>query len=121
MVLGGIALLIFGLNYLKGLDLLAGRNTYVALYNDVSGISDATPVLFHGYQVGKVVSSDMLFSLSVDLALSAGPVADGRTVQPGRPGRAGSAAASRSRKRVPDIRDTGPRDNCVGGDHQRGR
>lgn len=60
MVLGGIALLIFGLNYLKGLDLLAGRNTYVAVYNDISGVSDATPVLFHGYQVGQVVRSDML-------------------------------------------------------------
>lgn len=70
MVLGGIALLIFGLNYLKGLDLLSGRNTYVAVYNDVSGISDATPVLFHGYQVGKVVSSNMLSDGSGRIAVT---------------------------------------------------
>lgn len=60
MALGGIALLIFGLNYLKGLDLLAGRNTYVAVYYDISGVNDATPVLFHGYHVGQVVSSEMM-------------------------------------------------------------
>ena len=60
MALGGIALLIFGLNYLKGLDLLAGRNTYVAVYDDISGVNDATPVLFHGYHVGQVVSSEMM-------------------------------------------------------------
>lgn len=60
MALGGIALLIFGLNYLKGLDLLSGRNTYVALYHDISGVNDATPVLFHGYHVGQVVGSEMM-------------------------------------------------------------
>ncbi|MBS1568131.1 MAG: MCE family protein [Bacteroidetes bacterium] len=60
MALGGIALLIFGLNYLKGLDLLAGRNTYVAVYHDIAGVNDATPVLFHGLHVGQVVSSEMM-------------------------------------------------------------
>jgi phospholipid/cholesterol/gamma-HCH transport system substrate-binding protein len=60
IVLGGIALLIFGLNYLKGMDLLAGRNTYVAVYQDISGVNDATPVLYHGFHVGQVVRAEML-------------------------------------------------------------
>lgn len=70
MALGGIALLIFGLNYLKGLDLLAGRNTYVAVYNDISGVNDATPVLFHGFHVGQVVGSEMLADGSGRIAVT---------------------------------------------------
>ena len=60
MAIGGIVLLIFGLNFLKGLDLLKGRNVYHAVYTDVSGINDATPVLFNGYKVGQVISTEML-------------------------------------------------------------
>ncbi len=60
MALGGIALLIFGINYLKGLDLLSGRNIYVAVYHDISGVNDATPVLFHGLHVGQVVGSELM-------------------------------------------------------------
>lgn len=56
----GIALLIFGLNYLKGIDLFSRGSTYYAVYNDVSGINDATPVLYHGYKVGQVVGTQML-------------------------------------------------------------
>lgn len=60
MVLGGIVLLIFGVNYLKGLDLLKRSNIYHAVYMDVSGINDATPVLYHGYKVGQVVGTDLM-------------------------------------------------------------
>lgn len=60
MVLGGIVLLVFGINYLKGMDLLQRRNIYHAVYNDVSGINDATPVLFHGYKVGQVVRTELM-------------------------------------------------------------
>jgi len=60
MVIAGIALLIFGLNYLKGKDLLKRGHIYYAVYPDISGINDATPVLFHGYKVGQVLGSEML-------------------------------------------------------------
>lgn len=60
LVLGGIVLLIFGINYLKGLDLLQRRNIYHAVYVDVAGINDATPVLFHGFKVGQVVGTEMI-------------------------------------------------------------
>ena len=36
------------------------NNIYHAVYGDVSGINDATPVLYHGYKVGQVVGTDML-------------------------------------------------------------
>lgn len=60
IVIAGIALLIFGLNYLKGMDLLRRGHTYFAVYDDVSGINDATAVLFNGYKVGQVVGTNML-------------------------------------------------------------
>lgn len=60
VVIGGVVLLIFGLNYLKGLDIFQRNNIYHAVYGDVSGINDATPVLFHGYKVGQVVGTAML-------------------------------------------------------------
>ncbi|MBS1945425.1 MAG: hypothetical protein JST98_09585 [Bacteroidetes bacterium] len=70
MVIAGIALLIFGLNYLKGKDLLKRGHIYYAVYPDISGINDATPVLFHGYKVGQVLGSEMLGDGSGRIALT---------------------------------------------------
>ena len=52
LVLAGVALLIFGVNFLKGLDLFQKRNVYHAVYNDVSGITGASSVYYYGYKVG---------------------------------------------------------------------
>lgn len=60
MMLGGIALLVFGINYLKGLDLFQKRTLYHAVYRDVSGITPSTPLFFHGYKVGQVVRTRLL-------------------------------------------------------------
>lgn len=60
IVIAGIALLIFGLNFLKGMDLLRRGHTYYGVYVDVSGINDATAVLYNGYKVGQVVGTKML-------------------------------------------------------------
>lgn len=70
MVISGIALLIFGLNYLKGKDLFQSGDMDHAVYTDVSGINDATPVLFHGFKVGQVIGSDMLADGSGRIAVS---------------------------------------------------
>ena len=70
LVITGIALLIFGLNYLKGKDIFQSGDLYHAVYADVSGINDATPVLFHGYKVGQVIGSDMLDDGSGRIAVS---------------------------------------------------
>ncbi len=59
LVVGGIALLIFGVNFLKGLDLFQKRNVYHVVYNNVSGITGASPVYFHGYKVGQVISTQL--------------------------------------------------------------
>lgn len=70
IVITGIALLIFGLNYLKGMDLLRRGHTYYAVYDDVSGINDATAVLFNGYKVGQVVGTNMLSDGSGRIAVA---------------------------------------------------
>ncbi len=60
MVLAGIGLLIFGINYLKGLDLFQKRNVFHAIYNDISGINESTPVYYNGFRVGQVIESELL-------------------------------------------------------------
>lgn len=70
MVIGGIVLLYFGINYLKGLNVLQGRNLYYAVYGDVSGINDASPVLYNGMKVGQVIGTEMLPDGSGRIAVS---------------------------------------------------
>lgn len=60
LVLAAVGLLIFGFNYLKGLDLFQKRNIYHVVYSDVSGISGASPVYYNGYKVGQVISTDLV-------------------------------------------------------------
>lgn len=60
MVIAGALLLVFGVNYLKGLDLLQRRNVYHAVYTDISGIAETSPLLLNGYKVGSVVATDLL-------------------------------------------------------------
>jgi phospholipid/cholesterol/gamma-HCH transport system substrate-binding protein len=60
LALAGIVLLVFGINYLKGLDLLEKRNTFHVRYADVSGISSASPVYYNGLKVGQVIGTSLL-------------------------------------------------------------
>lgn len=48
------AILIWGLMYLKGLELLKTSRTYYAQYDDVNGLVAANPVVIKGLQVGQV-------------------------------------------------------------------
>ncbi|HPF90203.1 MAG TPA: MlaD family protein [Flavobacteriales bacterium] len=60
LVLGGVGLLIFGVNYLKGLDLFQKRNVYHAVYNNVAGITSASPVYYNGFKVGQVINAALM-------------------------------------------------------------
>ena len=70
LVLSGIALTIFGVNYLKGLDLLQRRQIYHVVYNDVTGITGASPVYYHGLKVGQVIETRMVPDGSGHIAIS---------------------------------------------------
>lgn len=60
MMIGALVLLYYGINYLKGLNVLQGRNVFYAKYADVSGINDASPVLYHGMKVGQVIGTELV-------------------------------------------------------------
>ncbi|MBK9289967.1 MAG: MCE family protein [Flavobacteriales bacterium] len=60
MMIGALVLLYYGINYLKGLNVLQGRNVFYAKYNDVSGITGSSPLFFHGFKVGQVVGTQLM-------------------------------------------------------------
>ena len=53
-VLAGLALLYWGINYLKGINLLTPTNYYFTELENVDGLLEAAPVTVNGFQVGQV-------------------------------------------------------------------
>lgn len=53
-VIVAILILIFGIDYLKGINLFKPANFYVAEYDNVDGLSMSAPVMIQGYKVGQV-------------------------------------------------------------------
>jgi phospholipid/cholesterol/gamma-HCH transport system substrate-binding protein len=51
---GSIALLYWGINFLKGLDIFSTNRVFYAEYDDVSGLQVAAPINVSGYKVGQV-------------------------------------------------------------------
>jgi phospholipid/cholesterol/gamma-HCH transport system substrate-binding protein len=49
-----LALLYFGVNFLKGTNILKKQNTYVVLFDDVAGLYPSSPVYVNGFQIGLV-------------------------------------------------------------------
>ena len=49
-----IAVLIWGLNFLKGKDIFGRQNTYYAVYNDIGGLLPTSYVFINGMKVGQV-------------------------------------------------------------------
>lgn len=49
-----LVVLYFGLNFLKGLSLFSSSNTYCLAFEDVSGMSNSSPVYANGFKVGVV-------------------------------------------------------------------
>ncbi|MFN3876637.1 MAG: MlaD family protein, partial [Flavobacteriales bacterium] len=70
VAIAGILLLIFGLNYLTGIDLLTRRNVYHAVYPDISGVTSASPVFLNGLKVGQVVGTGLMPDGSGRVAVS---------------------------------------------------
>lgn len=53
-----IAVLYWGINFIKGTDLVRGTHTYYALYDQVSGLQTSAPIVVQGFQVGVIKSMD---------------------------------------------------------------
>ncbi|MDE5783811.1 MAG: MlaD family protein [Prevotella sp.] len=54
VAIAGIAILFFGMQFLKGLTMFSSDNNYYARFDDVSGLSVSSPVYANGYKVGVV-------------------------------------------------------------------
>jgi phospholipid/cholesterol/gamma-HCH transport system substrate-binding protein len=50
-----LAVVIFGLKFLKGQNVFSSKQTFYVDYTDVDKLNVGTPVLIHGFQVGTVV------------------------------------------------------------------
>ncbi len=49
-----IALLVWGINFLKGKDIFSSRDQYYAVYNNIGGLESSGPVFLNGYKIGMV-------------------------------------------------------------------
>lgn len=67
VAIAGIAVLFFGLQFLKGLSLISNENTYYVAFDDISGLSASSPVYAAGYKVGVV--KDIAYSYGKDKAI----------------------------------------------------
>ncbi len=54
LVIAGIALFIFGYSYLKSNDIFVSDRTFYAVYDDVEGVVNGTPVTVNGFPVGSI-------------------------------------------------------------------
>jgi len=54
IVLSTIALVIWGINYLKGRNVLKRSDVYYAVYNDVAGLKMSGSVILSGFKVGMI-------------------------------------------------------------------
>lgn len=62
-----LALLYWGINFLKGEDIFSNERVYLAVYNDVGGLQKANPVRINGLIVGQV--RNMLFTDNGDASI----------------------------------------------------
>jgi len=82
--LSAILVLFFGLNYLKGLNILEKSRTFYSIYENISGLKVGSPVFLNGYQVGMVSDINLLdnklkkllvsFKLSKDFEIPANTI-----------------------------------------------
>ena len=54
MAVAAIFILYFGMNFLKGTDILSSMNYYYATYENIGGLVSSSPVYVKGFKVGKV-------------------------------------------------------------------
>lgn len=59
MFLAAIAMLYFGINFLKGVNIFRPTNSYIVAFEDVTGLTTATRVSMKGLQIGQVHSIEM--------------------------------------------------------------
>jgi len=60
LVIACLTILIWGINYLKGIDLLKQSSNYYVIYERIDGLLKSSTVTINGYQVGQVTEVGFL-------------------------------------------------------------
>ena len=56
--IAALAMLIFGINYLKGINMFQSANYYYVEYTNINGLANSSPVFANGFKVGTVRNID---------------------------------------------------------------
>ncbi|RKE04721.1 MlaD family protein [Marinifilum flexuosum] len=73
VVIGAIAILIWGINFLKGFNMLSSEQSFCAKYERVDGLKKSSPVTLRGYKIGQIKSiqfSSKADNLIVEFSIS---------------------------------------------------
>ena len=54
LTITALGMLVFGINYLKGINLFKSTNHFYVAFDDVAGVALSSPVFANGYQIGLV-------------------------------------------------------------------
>ena len=62
--------LVFGVNYLKGINILNNDRNFYAVYENIGGLQVGSPVMVNGYKVGMVSDIDLLIEQNQNLLIT---------------------------------------------------
>ena len=65
-----IIALVFGVNYLKGINILNDNRDFYAVYENIGGLQVGSPVMVNGYKVGMVSNIDLLTEQNQNLLIT---------------------------------------------------
>ena len=72
VAVAGVLVLYFGLQFLKGMTLFSTDNRYFVKFQDVSGLSIASPIYANGYRVGVVEDIDFKYDNTGEIIATIG-------------------------------------------------
>ena len=69
-VISSIIALVFGVNYLKGINIINDNSKFYAVYENIGGLQVGSPVMVNGYKVGMVSDIDLLIEKNQKLLVT---------------------------------------------------
>lgn len=76
VVLSGMVILYFGMNFLKGKNLFSDDHLYYITFDDISGLAPSAPIYANGFKIGRV--TDLNYDYSGEKAITAAIEVDRR-------------------------------------------
>lgn len=70
VAIAAIAILFFGMNFLKGISLFSEKNVYYARFSNINGLTANNPIFANGYQVGLVKDIQFDYSGQGDIVVA---------------------------------------------------